>query len=144
MSSTLTAAESRPSRNPAQGAVGVVVGAPKAILRLEGALVLAAASIAYAEIGRGWVMFALLFLVPDISMLGYLGGRRLGAAVYNVGHTYILPAALGAYGLFQSQPLALAVALIWMGHIGFDRLLGFGLKYETAFGHTHLSEALKR
>jgi hypothetical protein len=89
-------------------------------------------------------MFAVLFLVPDISMLGYLGGRKLGAAVYNVSHTYILPAALGAYGLFQLQPFALAVALIWIGHIGFDRLLGFGLKYETAFGHTHLSEAPAR
>jgi hypothetical protein len=144
MSSTLTDAEGRPSRNAAPEAIGVVAGSAKAILRLEGAVVLAAASIAYAEIGRGWVMFALLFFVPDISMLGYLGGRKLGAAVYNVGHTYILPAALAAYGLFQSQPLALAVALIWIGHIGFDRLLGFGLKYETAFGHTHLSEAVGR
>ena len=122
----------------------MVVGPAKSILRLEGAVVLAAASIVYAESGRGWVMFALLFFVPDISMLGYLGGRKLGAAVYNVGHTYILPAALAAYGLLQSQPLALAVALIWIGHIGFDRLLGFGLKYETAFGHTHLSEAVRR
>jgi hypothetical protein len=136
MSSTLSAA--------APGAMGVVAGSARAILRLEGAVVLAAASIAYAEIGRGWVLFALLFLVPDISMLGYLGGRKLGAAVYNVGHTYVLPAALAAYGLLQSQPLALAVALIWIGHIGFDRLLGFGLKYETAFGHTHLSEAPRR
>jgi len=55
-----------------------------------------------------------------------------------------LPAALAAYGLLQSQPLALDIALIWIGHIGFDRLLGFGLKYETAFGHTHLSEAARR
>ena len=144
MSSTLSDTEGRPSRDDAPGAIGVVAGSAKAILRLEGAVVLAAASIAYAGIGRGWVLFALLFFVPDISMLGYLGGRRLGAAVYNVGHTYIAPAALAAYGLFQSQPLALAVALIWIAHIGFDRLLGFGLKYETAFGHTHLSEAPTR
>jgi hypothetical protein len=72
-------------------------------------------------------------------MLGYLGGRKLGAGIYNFAHTYILPAALAAYGLYQSQPLALDLALIWIAHIGFDRLLGFGLKYQTAFRHTHLS-----
>jgi hypothetical protein len=120
-------------------AIGTVTGAPKIILQLEAAGVLVAAVIAYAWNGRGWLMFALLFLVPDISMLGYLGGRRLGAGIYNLAHTYVLPAALAAYGLYQSQPLALDLALIWIAHIGFDRLLGFGLKYETAFRHTHLS-----
>jgi hypothetical protein len=64
---------------------------------------------------------------------------RLGAAIYNLAHTYALPAALAAYGLYQSQPLALNIALVWIAHIGFDRLLGFGLKYQTAFRHTHLS-----
>ena len=84
-------------------------------------------------------MFVLLFLVPDMSMLGYLGDRRLGAAIYNLAHTYALPAVLAAYALHQSQPRALDIALIWIAHIGFDRLLGFGLKYQTAFRHTHLS-----
>jgi hypothetical protein len=119
--------------------VGTVAGAPRIILQLEAAGVLAAAVIAYVWNGGGWLMFVLLFLVPDASMLGYLGGRKLGAAIYNFAHTYALPAALAAYGLYQSQPLALDIALIWIAHIGFDRLLGFGLKYESAFGHTHLS-----
>jgi hypothetical protein len=119
--------------------VGTVAGAPKIILQLEAAGVLAAAVMAYAWNGGGWLMFAVLFLVPDISMLGYLGGRKLGAAVYNLAHTYMLPAALAAYSLYQSQPLALDIALIWIAHIGFDRLLGLGLKYQTAFRHTHLS-----
>jgi hypothetical protein len=139
MSSGHADTESRAARAAIPGAVGTVAGAPKIILQLEAAVVLAAASIAYAQIGRGWAIFALLFLVPDFSMLGYLGGRKLGASIYNLAHTYMLPAALAAYGLFQSQPLALDVALIWIAHIGFDRLLGFGLKYPTAFGHTHLS-----
>ncbi|HEV3371539.1 MAG TPA: DUF4260 domain-containing protein [Xanthobacteraceae bacterium] len=122
-----------------RAAIGTVTGSPKIILQLEAAGVLVAAVIAYAWNGRGWLMFALLFLAPDISMLGYLGGRKLGAGIYNFAHTYILPAALAAYGLYQSQPLALDLALIWIAHIGFDRLLGFGLKYQTAFRHTHLS-----
>jgi hypothetical protein len=138
MSSGHADTESR-ARTGAPGAVGTVIGAPKIILQLEAAVVLASSSIAYAWNGRGWTIFALLFLVPDISMLGYLGGRKLGAGIYNLAHTYMLPVALAAYGLFQSQPLALDIALIWIAHIGFDRLLGFGLKYQTAFGHTHLS-----
>jgi hypothetical protein len=119
---------------------GVVTGIPRILLRLEGGVVLAAATFAYAWAGGGWAMFAVLFLVPDIFMLGYFRGLTTGAAVYNAGHTHIAPAALAAYGLFQAQPLALDIALIWIAHIGFDRLLGFGLKYPTAFGHSHLSK----
>ncbi len=117
---------------------GAVGGAPRIILRLEGAAALAVASAAYARVGDGWVMFALLFLAPDISMLGSLAGRRIGAVAYNLGHSYLPPAALAACGLFISQPLLLSLSLIWVAHIGFDRMLGYGLKYDTAFGHTHL------
>jgi len=120
---------------------GVVAGLPRMLLRLEGAVVLAAAAFAYAWVGGGWAMFAVLFLVPDVFMLGYLRNPRIGAAVYNAGHTYLAPTVLAAYGLLQAQPLALEIALIWIAHIGFDRLLGFGLKYQTAFGHSHLSKA---
>ncbi len=120
---------------------GYVQGGPKLILRLEGALVLAAASAAYTHVGSGWMLFAVLFLVPDLSMLGYLIGRRVGAVVYNLGHSYILPAALGAWGVVDGQALAMSVALIWIAHIGFDRLAGYGLKYAAAFQHTHLGQA---
>jgi len=121
-----------------QGA-GAVAGAPHLILRLEGAAVLIAAVAAYAVAGQGWAMFAALFLAPDLSMLGYLRGPRLGAALYNAGHSHLIPAALGALGLTLAQPVLVAIALIWVAHIGFDRMLGFGLKYPDAFGHTHLA-----
>jgi hypothetical protein len=119
-------------------AVGAVSGAPLVLLRLEGAAVLVAATLAYAALGGRWAWFAGLFLVPDLSMLGYLGGRRLGAACYNAGHSYLGPAALAALGVAASLPMLLGVACIWTAHIGFDRLLGFGLKYATSFGDTHL------
>jgi Domain of unknown function (DUF4260) len=115
-----------------------VSGVPKTILRLEGAVVLFAALAAYGYAGSGWILFALLFLVPDLSMLGYLRGPRFGALTYNFGHSYALPALIGGFGFFLSAPLAIAIALIWIAHIGFDRLLGYGLKYGTAFGHTHM------
>ena len=72
-------------------------------------------------------------------MLGYLGGPRLGSLSYNVVHTYTLPLALGAAGAWADVRLALLVALIWLGHIGMDRLFGYGLKFESGFKDTHLS-----
>ena len=34
--------------------------------------------------------------------------------------------------------LLLAISTIWIIHIAFDRLLGYGLKYSTHFKDTHL------
>jgi hypothetical protein len=118
---------------------GVVSGIPNLLLRGEGALVLAAATYAYAQTGSSWWMFAILFFAPDIFMLGFLGGNKLGAIVYNVGHTYLVPAALLAAGWVFTSPLAMAIALIWIGHIGFDRIMGYGLKYALGFKFTHLT-----
>jgi hypothetical protein len=88
--------------------------------------------------GESWIMLALLLLVPDLSMLGYLAGSRNGAAVYNAFHVYPLPALLAAFGLLEGSPLTIGVALIWFAHIGMDRALGYGLKYPTGFKDTHL------
>jgi hypothetical protein len=123
---------------------GVVQGAPKLLLRLEGAAALAAASYAYAQVGSGWGLFALLFLVPDVSMVGYICGPRVGAAIYNAGHSYLLPAALGVASLLLGMPILLSIALIWIAHIGFDRAVGYGFKYPTAFKHTHLGLPFRR
>jgi hypothetical protein len=30
------------------------------------------------------------------------------------------------------------LAWIWLAHLGFDRLMAYGLKYDTAFKDTHL------
>jgi hypothetical protein len=62
----------------------------------------------------------------------------VGAAVYNLGHSYPAPAVLGVLAVAGSSPLWEAVALIWFAHIGMDRALGYGLKYDDSFTHTHL------
>ena len=115
-----------------------VTGTPRLLLRLEGAVVFAASLWFYAASGAGWLLFALLLLVPDVSMLGYLGGPRLGAALYNAAHTYVAPALLAGAGALAGQPSLVAIALIWTAHIGLDRLLGYGLKYPARFQNTHL------
>lgn len=117
---------------------GFVVGGVHAVLRLEGVTAFAAATALYAHFGFSWPLFALLFLAPDLFMLGYLVGPRTGAAVYNFGHTYAAALALALPGFFLGSPTAAACGLILVAHIGFDRALGFGVKYATAFGDSHL------
>jgi hypothetical protein len=123
-------------------AAGAVAGLPRLLLRAEGAAMFAAGVYAYAQLGAGWGMFAALFLVPDLSMLGYLAGPRAGAHSYNLAHSYLAPAVLALAGLVA--PAWLPWAALWLAHIGFDRALGYGLKYTTAFGDTHLGRVGSR
>ena len=111
---------------------------PATMLRAEGAAMLAGGALLYWSNGGSWWLFALLLLAPDLSMLGYLGGPRFGAAAYNAFHSYPLPAALGIVGLLAGAPLAVGVALVWFAHIGMDRMFGYGLKYASGFGDTHM------
>ena len=111
---------------------------PSVLLRLEGAVVLAAALALYFDAGFGWLLLLVLFLAPDLSAVGYLAGPRVGAATYDVAHTYALPVALGAVGVVADADLATQLALIWIAHIGIDRAIGYGLKYPTGFRDTHL------
>jgi len=117
---------------------GEVSGAVRTILRLEGLAVLAAAAIMYERSGFGWATFALFFLVPDVSLLGYFAGRRVGAFTYNMAHAYVGALVSFAAGLALAAPTLEVAGLIWSAHIGFDRAMGYGLKYAAGFGFTHL------
>ncbi len=122
---------------------GGVSGVPRTLLRLEGALVLVGALAAYAQLGASWTLFAALFLAPDLAFFGYLAGPRVGALAYNATHGYVGAAVLAALSFALAMPALVPIALIWAGHVGFDRMLGYGLKYGTAFGHTHLGRVGK-
>jgi hypothetical protein len=113
-----------------------VTGAPRNWLRLEGLVVFALALFAYARGGHSWLQFGALFLAPDLSFAAYLGGPRIGALGYNVVHSYVLPLILATLCVAMDRPVV--PSLIWVAHIGFDRALGYGLKYPTAFHDTHL------
>jgi len=96
------------------------------------------ALLAYATVGRSWWLVPLTLLLPDVTMVGYLGGTRLGSWFYNVGHSTLLPATAIGIGWWQDSTLAVALGLIWLAHVGLDRVLGYGLKYDDHFQHTHL------
>jgi hypothetical protein len=130
-----TAAVARPTEIPA---IGAVAGGVRAVLRAEGLALAAVATAAYFHAGFSWGLFAALFLAPDLSFAAYLLGPRWGAAAYNLVHSTIAPLALGAAGLALGGPAAEAIALIGLAHVGFDRAVGYGLKYSVGFGATHL------
>ena len=117
-----------------------VEGRVRTLLRLEGLALLTMALALYAQTGASWTLFAILFLAPDLSFAFYLFGARAGAAAYNAAHSTIGPILLALAsraGTGQTAGL-LPLALIWFAHVGFDRALGYGLKYASAFSDTHL------
>ena len=128
----------RQTGSPRAAGDGIVTGGPRRWLRIEGATLLFGSLIAYSATRQPWWLIPLTLLVPDLSMVGYLGGTRMGARLYNVAHCAPLPAIMVALGWWQAMPLVLALGLVWFAHIGMDSLLGYGLKYDDHFQHTHL------
>jgi hypothetical protein len=117
---------------------GEATGTVRLVLRLEGLCVLIAALFAYSKFGLGWGTFAWFFFTPDLSFLGYLAGSRIGAVSYNTAHAYLGAIICLVAGFTLQAPVMLCIGIIWCAHIGFDRALGYGLKYSEGFGFTHL------
>jgi hypothetical protein len=117
---------------------GFVNGAPRLLLRVEGLAVALASIMAFGWSGASWWLFAALILAPDLSILFYLAGPRLGAVSYNALHVYLGPIVLLGAAAALAAPTGIAIALIWSAHIGIDRVLGYGLKYGDGFTSTHL------
>ena len=107
-------------------------------LRAEGAAIFLAALWAFQMSGASWWLFAALILAPDLAMLGYLAGPRIGAICYNLIHSYTPVLAIGAILYALGSPLALPLTAILVAHIGIDRAMGYGLKYTSGFKDTHL------
>ncbi|MFC4626510.1 DUF4260 domain-containing protein [Daeguia caeni] len=108
------------------------------IQRLESLSLALMALGAYWVSGASWWLFAIFILAPDLSFLAYLKDARFGAIIYNICHSWIGVVLLAVLGWFMSWPICHLLALIWAVHIGVDRALGFGLKYDTGFRDTHL------
>ncbi len=117
---------------------GAVTGGVRTVLLLEGLALFIGMTLLYYIWDGSWWVYALLFFVPDLSFAAYLGGPRTGAFVYNAAHSYLAPMAIMTTGFATAAPLTLSIAMIWLAHIGLDRALGYGLKYATGFGFTHL------
>jgi hypothetical protein len=116
----------------------VMLKQPSVLLRLEGFVHCAASVALFFHLGGTLPHFLLLLLVPDVTMAGYALNVRVGAVIYNAGHTLALPVALGGAALLTNRLELVPFVLIWTAHIGMDRMLGYGLKFPTYFADTHL------
>lgn len=110
----------------------------KNILKMEEAAMFGFSIFLFALTKYSWWVYPAFILAPDISMLGYLLNSKVGAPCYNLFHhkaVALLIFGLGEY--FSSSELYL-VGIILFGHSSMDRMLGYGLKYQDSFHHTHL------
>lgn len=110
---------------------------PKMFLHLEGLVVLVGSTFVYFHMQYSWIWFVLLLFAPDLSALAYMKNTRVGSLVYNVFHTYTLPAIIFSYSWFVQSDIGFMMSIIWIAHIGMDRMVGYGLKYPTTFQDTH-------
>lgn len=116
----------------------------KAILKLEElAMFLASVYVLY-YFDVAWWLYLLLLLGPDISMLGYLAGNKVGAWSYNLFHHKGIALALIAMGFMVNNDALITAGVILFGHASMDRVAGYGLKYENGFKFTHLGEIGKK
>lgn len=111
----------------------------RGVLHFEGVVIFLVATWAYFALVDGpWPAYLLLLLAPDLSMVGYLRGPRLGAWTYNLVHTEALALTGIAVGIALDQRSVLLAGLVLSAHIGMDRAAGYGLKFPTHFKDTHL------
>lgn len=119
---------------------GIVFGLPAGFLKAEAITLFGLSIWLFAVQGIDWWWYPVLLLIPDLFMVGYLASTTLGAVTYNVGHSTIPGLILVVAGLLTGSHWAVAIGAIWLGHVGMDRALGYGLKYHDSFKHTHLSD----
>jgi hypothetical protein len=110
----------------------------KNLLKIEEFLLFGLALFLFSGLDYSWSWYALLFLTPDLSMLGYLANPRLGAWTYNLVHHKGISVALYLLGYLLSGPWLMLAGTVLLGHSSLDRVFGYGLKYSDAFQNTHL------
>ncbi len=113
-------------------------------LRAEGAIGLILGWLMWQAARGEPLWFLVLSLTPDISMLGYLRGPRVGAFTYNLAHNWLVGGLFLVAGLMGASPLLGQIGAILVAHTGIDRLLSYGLKYPTSFQDTHLGRIGRR
>ncbi|RDI15790.1 DUF4260 domain-containing protein [Flavobacterium sp. AG291] len=112
----------------------------KKLIQLEEALLFGLGIYLFSQLGYAWWWFAALLLVPDLSMIGYVFGNKVGAWCYNIAHHRAL--AIGVYllGIYLSNEVVQLAGVILFAHSSMDRMFGYGLKLEQGFKFTHLGE----
>lgn len=112
----------------------------KVLLRAEYAIAFLFIFFIYTHLEFSIWLFILLLLMPDVTMLGYIVNKKVGTALYNVGHSMLIPTVLCWFAIMSANQILLMFALIWLAHIFMDRAVGYGLKYSDSFQETHMQK----
>lgn len=110
----------------------------KTTLKLEELVMLLLGIYVFGFLYYEWWWFLVLFLTPDLGMIGYAINSRAGAFLYNLFHHKGLAIMIYLVGFFFLIPVLQLIGVIMFSHSSFDRMLGYGLKYEKGFHYTHL------
>lgn len=110
----------------------------KNILKLEELAEFILGILIFSRLAFAWWYFPALLLLPDLGMLGYLINPKVGAWMYNFVHHKALGITILAFGFYEQNQGILLLGTILFAHSAFDRMLGYGLKYEDSFENTHL------
>jgi len=112
----------------------------KLLLKLEELAMFGLGIYLFSLLPYAWWWFLVLLLAPDIGMLGYLISNKAGAIGYNLFHHKGVAIAIYLTGIYVSMPLLQLIGVILFAHAAFDRIVGYGLKYNQGFKYTHLGE----
>jgi hypothetical protein len=110
----------------------------KAIIQLEELCIFIACIVIFHLIPIPNKWFWILLFVPDVSMIGYILGNKVGACIYNIFHHRGIAALLALVGWYIANDWIIASGIILFAHSTFDRMLGYGLKHFEGFKFTHL------
>ena len=85
-----------------------------------------------------WWLWIILFLSPDIAMLGYAINKKAGGVTYNIFHHKGVAISIAITGFLLKNDTLILTGTLLFAHASFDRIWGYGLKYMDDFKHTHL------
>ena len=112
----------------------------KTLLKIEEFAEFALSIILFSKLPFSWWLYPALFLLPDLSMIGYLVNDKVGAFAYNLLHHKALAVLIGVAGLYLHNDYLMLAGILLFGHSAMDRMMGYGLKYNKGFKYTHLGE----
>lgn len=112
----------------------------KTIIKLEEVALFILGIFLFNRLNYEWWWFLVLILAPDLSMMGYLFGNKIGALAYNFFHHKGVALLIYGLGSYLNIEMVQLIGIILFSHSAMDRIFGYGLKYENGFKYTHLGE----
>jgi len=112
----------------------------KSSLKIEELIMFLLGIFMVTNLSISWWWFIGLFFAPDIGMLGYLFNSKIGAFAYNLFHHKGVALIFYFIGVFLSSEVLQFIGILLFSHASFDRIFGYGLKYNDDFQNTHLGK----